>query len=79
MWVKKQQLEPRMEQISTTGLSAVTFLLNLYAMQIMRNVGLDELQAGIRIGGRKVNNLRNADDPEYSLEGLMLKFQYLVI
>ena len=79
MWVKKQQLEPRMEQMSTTGLSAVTFLLNLYAMQIMRNVGLDELQAGIRIGGRKVNNLRNADDPEYSLERLMLKFQYLVI
>ena len=79
MWVKKQQLEPCMEQMSTTGLSAVTFLLNLYAMQIMRNVGLDELQAGIRIGGRKVNNLRNADDPEYSLERLMLKFQYLVI
>ena len=47
---------------STTGLSAVTFLLNLYAVQIMRNIRLDELQAGIRIGGRKINNLRNADD-----------------
>ena len=47
---------------STAGLSAVTFLLNLYAVQIMRNIRLDELQAGIRIGGRKINNLRNADD-----------------
>ena len=62
MWVKKQQLEPCMEQMSTTGLSAVTFLLNLYAMQIMRNVRLDELQAGIKIGGRNSNNFRYADD-----------------
>ena len=28
----------------------------------MRNVGLDELQAGIKIGGRRINNLRYADD-----------------
>ena len=28
----------------------------------MRNVGLDELQAGIKVGGRRINNLRYADD-----------------
>ena len=37
-------------------------LFNLYAEYIMRNVGLDELQAGIKIGRRNINNLRCADD-----------------
>ena len=37
-------------------------LFNLYAEHIMRNAGLDELQAGIKIGGRNINNLRYADD-----------------
>ena len=37
-------------------------LSNLYAEHIMRNAGLDELQAGIKIGGRNINNLRYADD-----------------
>ena len=37
-------------------------LLNLYAEYIMRNVGLDEAQAGIKIAGRNTNNLRYADD-----------------
>ena len=37
-------------------------LFNLYAEHIMRNVGLDELQAGIKIGRRNINNLRCADD-----------------
>ena len=31
----------------------------------MRNAGLDELQAGIKIGGRNINNLRYADDTTY--------------
>ena len=44
------------------GLSAVTCLFNLYAEHIMRNAGLDELQAGIKTGGRNINNLRYADD-----------------
>ena len=35
---------------------------NLCAEYIMRNAGLDELQAGIKIGGRNINNLRYADD-----------------
>jgi len=35
---------------------------NLYADSIMRNAGLDELQAGIKIGRQNINNLRHADD-----------------
>ena len=37
-------------------------LFNLYAEYIMRNDGLDEAQAGIKIAGRNINNLRYADD-----------------
>ena len=37
-------------------------LFNLYAEYIMRNAGLEEAQAGIKIGGRNINNLRYADD-----------------
>ena len=37
-------------------------LINLYAEYIMWNAGLDEAQAGIKITGRNVNNLRYADD-----------------
>ena len=37
-------------------------LFNLHAEYIMRNVGLEEAQAGIKISGRNINNLRNADD-----------------
>ena len=38
------------------------YLFNLYAEYIMRNVGLEEAQAGIKIAGRSINNLRYADD-----------------
>ena len=37
-------------------------LFNLYAEYIMRNAGLEEVQAGIKTGGRNINNLRYADD-----------------
>ena len=37
-------------------------LFNLYAEYIMRNAGLDEAQAGIKLAGRNINNLRYADD-----------------
>ena len=37
-------------------------LFNLYAEYIMRNAGLEETQAGIKIAGRNMNNLRYADD-----------------
>ena len=37
-------------------------LFNLYAEYIMRNAGLEEAQAGIKIAGRNINNFRYADD-----------------
>ena len=37
-------------------------LFNLYAEYIMRNAGLDDAQAGIKIPGRNINNLRYAND-----------------
>ena len=37
-------------------------LFNLYSEYIMRNAGLDEARAGIKIAGRNINNLRYADD-----------------
>ena len=37
-------------------------LFNLYAEYIMRNTGLEETQAGLKIAGRNINNLRYADD-----------------
>ena len=40
----------------------VTLLINLYAAYIMRNVGLEGTQAGIKILRRNINNLRYADD-----------------
>ena len=43
-------------------------LFNLYAEYIMRNVGLDEAQAGIKSARRNINNLRNADDTTLMVE-----------
>ena len=40
----------------------VTLLSNFYTEYIMRNAGLDEAQAGIKISERNINNLRYADD-----------------
>ena len=40
----------------------VTLLIELNAEYIMRNAGLEEAQAGIKIAGRNINNLRYADD-----------------
>ena len=37
-------------------------LFNIYAEYIIRNAGLEEAQAGIKIAGRNINNLRYADD-----------------
>ena len=54
-------------------------LLNLYAEYIMRNAGLEEAQAGIKIGRRNLNNLRYADDTtlmaesEEELKSLLMK------
>ena len=43
-------------------------LFNFYAEYIMRNAGLDEAQAGIKIAGRNINNLRYADDTNLMAE-----------
>ena len=43
-------------------------LFNLYAEYIMRNAGLDEAQAGIKIAGRNINNPRYADDTTFMAE-----------
>ena len=47
---------------STSRLYIVTLSFNLYAQYIMRNAGLEEAQAGIKIAKRNINNLRYADD-----------------
>ena len=68
MQVRKQQLEPDMEnrlipnrERSTSRLYIVC-LFNLYTEYIMRNSGLDEAEAGMKIAGRDINNLRYTDD-----------------
>ena len=43
-------------------------LFNFYAEHIMRNTGLEEAQAGIKIAGRNINNLRYADDTTLIVE-----------
>ena len=47
---------------STSRLYIVTLLINFYAGYIMRNAGLEEAQAGIKIAGKNINNLRYVDD-----------------
>ena len=55
------------------------YLFNLYAQYIMKNAGLEESQAGIKIAGRNINNLRYADDTtlmaetEEELKSLLMK------
>ena len=70
MQVRKQQLELDMEQ--QTGFQIgkgvrqacilSPCLFNFYAGYIMRNTGLEETQAGIKIAGRNINNVRFSDD-----------------
>ena len=55
------------------------YLFNIHEQYIMRNAGLDEAQAGIKIAGRNINNLRYADDTtlmagsEKELKSLLMK------
>ena len=48
-------------------------LFNFYAEYIMRNAGLEEAQAGNKIGGRNINNLRYSDDTTLMAESEELK------
>ena len=86
MQIRKQQLELDMEnrlvlnrKRSTSRLDIVTLLIYLYAGYIMRNAGLEETQAGIKIAGRNISNLRYADDTtlmvesEEELKSLLMK------
>ena len=87
MRIKKQQLEPDIEQHTGSKLGkeyvkavyCQPCLFNLYAEYIMGNAGLDEAQVGIKIAGRNINNLRNADDTtliaesEEELKSLLMK------
>ena len=87
MHVKKQQLKPDMGTKDwfqrgkgvCQGCILSPFLFNLYAEYIMRNAGLDESQAEIKIAGRNINNLRCADDTilmaesEEELKSLLMK------
>ena len=56
-------------------------LFNFYAAYLMRNAGLEETQAGIKIAGRNINNLRYADDTtlmaesEEELKSLLMKVE----
>ena len=87
MQVRKQQLELDMEQ-QTGSKSEKEYVkavychpayFNLYAEHIMRNAGLEETQAGIKIARRNINNLRYADDTtlmeesEEELKSLLMK------
>ena len=86
MQVKKQHIELDMEQHRfqirkrvRQGCILSPYLFNLYAGYIMRNTGLDEAQAGIKIAGRNINNPRYADDTtlraesEEELKSLLMK------
>ena len=93
MQVRKQQLELDMEQLSDwfqigkgvrQGCILSPCLFNLYAEYIMRNAGMEETQAGIKIAGRNINNLRYADDTtlvaesEEELKSLWWKWKWRV-
>ena len=81
MQVRKQWLELDMEQQTGSKYEKeyIKAVYNLYAECIMRNAGLEDAQAGIKIVGRNINNLRYADDTtlmaesEEELKSLLMK------
>ena len=72
MQIKKQQLEPDMLQ-RTGSKSGKEYIKDVYAEYIMQNAGLDESQAGIKIAGRNINNLRHVNDITVMAETKELK------
>ena len=79
-WTWNNRLVPNRKR-SPSRLYIVTLLFNLYAEYITRNAGLEEVQAGIKIVGRNINNLRYADDTtlmaesEEELKSLLMKME----
>ena len=75
MQVRKQQLEPDMEQLtgSELGKEFIKAVYYHHAYYIMQNAGLDESQAGIKIAGRNINNLRYANDTTLMAENEELR------
>ena len=73
------QIGKGVRQGKAIGYILSPYLFNFYAEYIMRNTGLDEAQAGIKIGGRNINNLRYTDDAtlmaesEEQLKSLLMK------
>ena len=66
-WTWKNRLVLNWER-GTSRLYIITRLFNLYAEYIMQNAGLVEAQAGIKIAGRNINNLRYAVDTTLTAE-----------
>ena len=71
-------LVPNWEK-STPRLYIVTLFVNFYAEYIMRNAGLNEVQAGIKIARRNINNLRYADDTTLMAESEELKSLLMIV
>ena len=74
--VRKPHLELDMEQRTGSKQEkeyVKSVLFNVYAEYIMRNTGLEEAQAGIKIAGKNMNNLRYADDNVLTAESKELK------
>ena len=66
--IKKQRCYFANKGPSSQGYILSPCLLNFYTEYIMRDAGLDETQAGIKIAGRNINNLRYADDTTLTAE-----------
>ena len=79
MQVRKQELELDMENRLVPNRKRSTSRLYIVTLLIMRNAGLEETQAGIKIARRHINNLRYADDTtlmaesEEELKSLLMK------
>ena len=64
----EQQTSSKQEKEYSQGCVLSPCLSNLYAEYIMKNTGLEEVQAGIKIAGRNISNLRYADDTTFMAE-----------